>query len=68
MDSELFYSLCRNPEEFTMKQIKEIAIMSKENLEHYQDELELYDGDDLSSMDHLQVLYSLLYALKLIRS
>ena len=60
MDAQLFLKLCRNPEEFTVAQMQEIEIMSDTELKEYQDHLEIYDGDDLSSVDHLRVLYTLL--------
>lgn len=60
MDAQLFLKLCKHPEEFTVAQMQEIEIMSDTELELYQDNLELYDGDDLSSFDHLRVLYTLL--------
>ncbi len=60
MDAKLFLKLCRNPEEFTVAQMQEIEIMSDTEIKEYQDHLEIYDGDDLSSFDHLRVLYTLL--------
>lgn len=60
MDAKLFLKLCRNPEEFTVAEMQEIEIMSDTELKEYQDHLEIYDGDDLSSVDHLRVLYTLL--------
>ncbi len=60
MDAKLFLKLCRNPEEFTVTEMQEIEIMSDTELKEYQDNLEIYNGDDLSSFDHLRVLYTLL--------
>jgi hypothetical protein len=60
MDAQLFLKLCKHPEEFTVAQLQEIELMSDEEINEYQENLELYDGDDLSSFDHLRVLYTLL--------
>lgn len=60
MDAQLFLKLCKHPEEFTVAQMQEVELMNDEELQTYQAELELYDGDALSSFDHLRVLYTLL--------
>ena len=60
MDAQLFLRLCKNPEEFTVAQMQEIEIMSDTEIDIYQNELEVYEGDSLSSFDHLRVLYTLL--------
>lgn len=60
MDAQLFLKLCKHPEEFTVAQMQEVELMDDEELQTYQAELELYDGDALSSFDHLRVLYTLL--------
>lgn len=60
MDAQLFLKLCKNPEEFTVAQMQEIEIMSDAEIDIYQKELEVYEGDSLSSFDHLRVLYTLL--------
>lgn len=60
MDAQLFLKLCKHPEEFTVTQMQAVELMDDEELQTYQTELELYDGDALSSFDHLRVLYTLL--------
>ncbi len=59
MDFKEFYKLTEHPDAYSTEDVAELRLLSEEELQKYQTEIELHGGDNLSDWEHLLAFFTL---------
>lgn len=59
MDFKEFQKLTEHPDAYSAEDVEELRLLSEEELQKYQTEVELHDGDNLSGWEHLLAFFTL---------